>query len=442
MTLWAGMLEIVMPRRRVAPAANQLATLPNQNPAYDKKVRTSTRLKSGRPCSAMTNRLWLVFLMIVAVSAPARAESPWQAIEQLTSRLVDAIAGDPPEVERRLSSAHDIAHELVALAWSPGGSILATGSFGNVIALWDARSGSKLREFHLDNPVPLSGNSLAFTKDGRYLLTPAATASPGGEHAALTLWDVSSGSLVRQISGPLPDKDHRFNIARSFALSPDGGFLALLTTRDPGDPVALYETDHWNIVETLTVGKTITEALAFSPDSKQLAVGTVGGDIVSFDVRTGRRLRVIEAFRDPTPGALGHPMVIAIAFSPDGRMMAAASTQGYHFSVAHPLDPSTPPIPPDPIRIWHTADGSLVRSYFGKLGDSWALSWSAGGADYLVSTSDDRMLRFWDISSPSAEAAHDVRLQHAPLQIAHSPDGKHIAVNDGWDVLIIAAPTQ
>ena len=146
-----------------------------------------------------------------------------------------------------------IASNIVAVAWSPNGSLLATGHTDGRVSLWDAQSRRLLRGFEsqfgktvlslafsptepllaasdwggnivLYNtakmevaPPPLKGHnerilSLAFSLDGRTL----ASATEGG---GLKLWDVG----MRQVALTL--KGHVGSV-KGVAFSRDGNFLA------------------------------------------------------------------------------------------------------------------------------------------------------------------------------------------------------------------------
>ena len=101
--------------------------------------------------------------------------------------------------------------EVRALAYSPDGSTLASGSRDNTVRLWDARSGEGLKtlEGHMDEVT-----SVAFSPDG-------FTLASGGEwhDRTVRLWD------VRNVSGLQILEGHAEEVT-SVAFSPDGFTLA------------------------------------------------------------------------------------------------------------------------------------------------------------------------------------------------------------------------
>jgi WD40 repeat protein len=91
---------------------------------------------------------------------------------------------------------------------SPGGDIVATGSWDEMIKLWQVTDGTLLREWQdLSGPVL----AIAFSPDGAIL------ASGNG---MVQLWRVTDGELLRIQSG------HKDPQVQSIAFSPDGAILA------------------------------------------------------------------------------------------------------------------------------------------------------------------------------------------------------------------------
>jgi WD40 repeat protein len=100
---------------------------------------------------------------------------------------------------------------------------------------------------------------------------------------------------------------------------------------------------------------------------------------------------------------------------------------------------SPEPVPPDPIRIWRAADGSVLRSYAGNLGPIEGLSWRPHAERDLASVSENGFLRIWNVKSADEMPKHVVRLPRDAAAVAYSPDGKHVAVSAGLDVMIMTA---
>jgi WD40 repeat protein len=105
------------------------------------------------------------------------------------------------------------------LAFSPDGSLLASGHTDNTLVFWDVPSRALIG-------LPIAGfardvTNIAFTQDGRMLLTGRDddTSVEGGY--TIQFWDVASH---QPIGPPLPGNDP--NSVYDLALSPDGKYMA------------------------------------------------------------------------------------------------------------------------------------------------------------------------------------------------------------------------
>jgi WD40 repeat protein len=266
------------------------------------------------------------------------------------------------------------------------------------------------------------GQSLAFMGDGRYLLTSAATDEPG---VALSLWDLNTGKITRQIPGLFPVKGVAYNGARIFAVDPNQKLVAAVAEQGLGYPVTFFDTKHWRLVNKLSIPKVAAYRFVIAPDAKSIAVGTITGYIKIFDIPTLTLRRTIDAYvHDDAAG------VESLAFSPDGRFIASGATNPYvKYREADPARVAAPPW--DPIRIWNLADGSFVQSFTGKLGVVRSLAWSPSG-QYVASANSDRTVRLWRVDSKSTEPSSAATVvmtfpRDAAYAVAFSPDGKRLA---------------
>ncbi|KFZ24532.1 hypothetical protein V502_00989 [Pseudogymnoascus sp. VKM F-4520 (FW-2644)] len=299
-------------------------------------------------------------------------------VEDSWASLIQTLAGHSGWVE--------------AVAFSPDGKQIATGSGDNTIKLWDASTGSLQKT--------LAGHSglvgaVAFSPDGKQIAT-------GSGDNTIKLWDASIGSLQKTLAGHL-------GLVGAVAFSPDRKHIAS-GSRD--NTIKLWDTSTGSLQKTLIGHLGWVEAVAFSLDSKQIASGSRDNTIKLWDTSIGSLQKTL----------IGHlGWVEAVAFSLDGNYIATGSRD-------------------NAIKLWDASTGSLQKTLVGHSGWVEAVAFSQD-SKHIASGSRDNTIKLWDASTGSLQKT---LAGHSGLvgAVAFSPDGKQIATGSGdntiklWDTSI------
>jgi len=225
-----------------------------------------------------------------------------------TIKLWDVASG------RNVRTLRGHADKVNSVAFSPNGYILASGSHDCTIKLWDVNSGSELRTLVNGHGVDWV-SSVAFSPDGRTLVS-------GGFDMAVKLWDVGNGSMRLSFAGV-------GSWVYCVAFSPDGRTVAS-GGYDADGSIKLWDVANAHRLSSLTEGTRGITHLAFSGDGRILASGS-SQMVKLWDMKTRRELLTvsnspIENDLSPTTRGAHLNIGFSVAFSPDGRILAAGGT--------------------------------------------------------------------------------------------------------------------
>ena len=268
-----------------------------------------------------------------------------------------------------------------ALAFSPDGLAVLSGTYGRPLKLWDATSGRLMRAF--DGRLP-AATSVAFSSDGRTALV--------GFDTTFGLWDAATGHHVRTFDDG----------ASASALSPDGRtVLSAAPSAGPSPTLKLWDVATGDLLRTIEqTGESYIGALAFSPDGRHALAGGGHGALKLWDVATGRLVRAFQ----------GHSTnVHSVAFSPDGRSILSGSET---FSNSDNKN----------LMLWDRASGRLLRGFEGHAGPVNSVAFSPDGYSVL-SGGDDKTLKLWDAATGRLLRSFEGHLTEVN-KVAFSPDGR------------------
>lgn len=300
---------------------------------------------------------------------------------------------------------------ITALAFSPDGTMLATGSLG-AIKLWQLPSNEIFKTLKSSGTTVLS---LAFSPDGRFLAS-------GSNDKTIVVWEVSKGIQAKTLNG------HTEGVI-SVAFSPDG---TLLASGSLDKTLRLWDPSTGKLKDTLVRKKGLiymftkghdaqVNAVCFSPDGMLLASGSADGTIMLWKAPSGSRIATLEAGK-----------VTGLAFSADGRYLLSGTESG-NFKVWRmnalkvpklltvslqkvrsvaafsPLGDSEKDAPSagsltsdGTIRLWKVPPGALQRAvYCGESGSdttTGSVAFASDGSLFAAGSSDGAV-RLWDLHS-------------------------------------------
>jgi WD40 repeat protein len=365
----------------------------------------------------------LAVSLYLVLGSPAVADRPAPALIPEGESIHDNGAG----------LATQMFGNVGAVAWSPDGARLATGSSDGTARIWDATSGKEASTLPGHNG---SINSLAWSPDGRWLAT-------GSDDNTARIWDTTRGKELVTLRG------HGGSIKTLAWSPPDGRWLA---TGSDDNTARIWDPASGTQVGVLRGHRSAIYSLAWSPNGARIATGSADGITRIWNAASGQEVATLLALYN-TP-------IHTVAWSLDGSRLATGTadstvriwdasawgevaTQLEHSKVVTTLAWS-----PDGVRlatgsddgtahIWDAATGTEVATLRGHSGNIKSLAWSPDGAR-LATGSDDNTARIWDVASGRALATLSGDNDFINT-LAWSPDGSRLATasDDGtahiWD---------
>lgn len=178
---------------------------------------------------------------------------------------------------------------IFCVAWHPKGHLIASAGV-DTVRVWDAQT--KLETLSLPpGPIGVSYCAVAFSHDGRYLVT-------GDVRGVVQVWNAATGLVVgkldthsREISGVVFSRD-----GEHLAVASRDGFVKLWDAKRLDKERLDEKKGPRHILRARVAGPGVS--VAFSPDGRRLATGGEANTVKIWDVQNGQPLQKIS--RDTT----------------------------------------------------------------------------------------------------------------------------------------------
>jgi len=314
------------------------------------------------------------------------------------------------------------------IAYSPDGSLIAVGN-NNEVRLLNSRTGKEFRKLKGFKGHP---NALVFSPNGHRMAVACTTfdSEPFGAYVKIigysevTVFDTRDWEVTR--------RESEVGAVNTLAFNPSGSVLLLggvgrgSEKEVPGIILLDLETGK---TSHLTTGEDYTEAvdsLVVANDGALLALRSGPSTVKLIDGKTGKLKLTLDASsggteieRPASRFVLSVKRVQALAFSRDGKTLAAETNQGE-------------------IKLWDPRTGENKRQ-LPKQHDDPSLVAVASNEMSFAEVSNGRLL-FW---RAGYEAKQNLPLpDHQPITaLAISGDGQLLALGIGRDLLLVGSAT-
>lgn len=331
-----------------------------------------------RPKSRISRRTLLLGLGAVAGLAALGTGIAWIAQPRSQAQTPAPTPTKTSPLGTTLYTYKGHTDSVLAVAWSPNGKRIVSGSQDHTVQVWDATTGGHV--------LPYSGHTdgvevVAWSPDGKRIAS-------AGKDRTVQVWDATNGNLIVIYKG------HTQTVL-ALAWSHDSKYIAsgsfdqtiqVWNATLGGQPLVNYSGHS----DTVT-------AVGWSSNDKQIVSASYDTTVQIWEATTGNSIATYSGHKDA---------VFTAAWSPDNKYIASAGSD-------------------KTVQVWEAATQKLTATYSGHTKAVEAVTWAPDGK-HIASASDDMTVQIWQATNGKPTFSYK---KHSNLvnAVAWSSDGQHLA---------------
>ena len=240
------------------------------------------------------------------------------------------------------------SNNVDTVAWSPDGKRLASGSDDKTVQVWNTNNGNAVFTYrgHIGTVW-----GVTWSRDGKRIAS-------GSDDGTVHVWNASDGNAVFIYRG-------HSSLVWGVTWSPDGKQIASCSD---DNTVRVWNASDGSDVFTYRGHTDHVHKIAWSPDGKRIASGSYDRTVQVWNISNGSAVITYRGHSDA---------VDAVAWSPDGKWIASGSWD-------------------KTVRVWDASNGGNVFTYGGHSDMVWGVTWSPDGK-WIASGSRDQTVQVWHV---------------------------------------------